>query len=79
MIKVRLKVLLAERDLNYTRLSEMTGISLNALSELGRGETSKISFDTIDKICTALDCQVGELLIWKPPDEQPKEKSTKAK
>ncbi len=74
MIKVRLKVLLAERDLNYTRLSEMTGISLNALSELGRGETSKIAFDTLDKICTALECQVGDLLIWKPPEEQSQRK-----
>ncbi len=74
MIKVRLKVLLAERDLNYTRLSEMTGISLNALSEFGRGATSKISFDTLDKICAALNCQVGDLFLWKPADDQLKEK-----
>ncbi len=74
MIKARLKVLLAERDLNYTRLSEMTGISLNALSELGRGSTTKISFDTLDKICAALDCQVGDLLVWKPNEQTPKKK-----
>ncbi len=74
MIKNRLKVLLAERDLNYVRLSEMTGISINTLSRFGRGDTTQVSFGTLDKICTALDCQVGELLIWKPPDEQPKEK-----
>lgn len=72
MIKNRLKVLLAERDLNYTRLSEMTGISINALSELGRGDTTKISFDTLDKICAALECSVGDLLVWKPnePDKK---------
>jgi len=66
MIKNRLKVLLAERDLNYTRLSEMTGISINALSRLGRGETTEISYSTLDKICAALNCQVGDLLIWGP-------------
>lgn len=68
MIKNRLKVLLAERDLNYTRLSEMTGISISALSELGSGSTKKISFDTLDKICAALECQVGDLLVWKPEE-----------
>lgn len=74
MIKNRLKVLLAERDLNYTRLGEMTGISLNALSELGRGDTTKISFDTLDKICAALECQVGDLFVWKPNEESAKMK-----
>ncbi len=74
MIKNRLKVLLAERDLNYTRLSELTGISLSALSELGRGDTTKISFDTLDKICAALDCQVGDLLVWRPNEESKKKK-----
>jgi len=64
MIKNRLKVLLAERDLNYTRLSEMTGISINALSRLGRGGTTEISYSTLDKICAALNCQVGDLLVW---------------
>jgi putative transcriptional regulator len=70
MIKNRLMVLLAERDLNYTRLSEMTGISISALSEIGRGDTTKISFDTLDKICAALECQVGDLLVWKPNEEK---------
>lgn len=74
MIKNRLKVLLAERDLNYTRLSEMTGISINALSELGRGDTTKISFDTLDKICAALECQVGDLLVWKPNESDKKKR-----
>ena len=63
MIKIRLKVLLAEKDLNYTRLSEVTGISINALSRLGRGETTEISFSVLEKICVALDCQVGDLLV----------------
>ena len=67
MIKNRLKILLAERDLNYSKLSEMTGISINALSKMGKegGTGSKqITYEVLDKICTALNCQVGELLVW---------------
>ncbi len=73
MIKRRLKVLLAERDLNYVQLSKMTGISINTLSRLGRSDTVQITFDTIDKICTALNCQVGELLVWIPSEEPMKD------
>ena len=74
MVKNRLKILLAERDLNYVRLSEMTGISVNALSRLGRGVTTEISFDTLDKICAALECSVGDLLVWKPDEQTSKKK-----
>ncbi|MBI4670940.1 MAG: helix-turn-helix domain-containing protein [Chloroflexi bacterium] len=25
--------------------------------------------ETLDKICAALECQVGDLLVWKPNEE----------
>ncbi len=78
MIKIRLKVLLAERDLNYTRLSEITGISINALSRLGRGETTEISYNTLDKICSALDCQVADLLVWEADIDESSKKRRRA-
>ena len=67
MIKNRLKVLLAERDLNYSKLSEITDISINALSKMGKegGTGSKqITYEVLNKICEALNCQVGEILVW---------------
>ena len=72
MIKNRLKILLAERDLNYSKLSKMTGISINALSKMGKkGGTGsrQITYDVLDKICQALDCQVGDLLVWVPDEK----------
>ena len=67
MIKNRLKILLAERDLNYSKLSEMTGISINALSKMGKGEgtgSKQITYEVLDKLCRALNCEVGDLLVW---------------
>lgn len=69
MIKNRLKILLAEKDLNYSKLSEITGISINALSKMGKkgGAGSKqITYDVLDKLCETLDCHVGDLLVWIP-------------
>lgn len=73
MIKNRLKILLAERDLNYSKLSEITGISINALSKMGKegGTGSKqITYEVLDKLCSALECQVGDLLIWLPEEKK---------
>jgi len=73
MIKNRLKILLAERDLNYSKLSEITGISINALSKMGKegGTGSKqITYEVLDKLCSALECQVGDLLIWIPEEKK---------
>jgi len=72
MIKNRLKILLAERDLNYSKLNKMTGISVNALSKMGknRGTGAKqIPYDVLEKLCKALDCSVGELLAYIPDEE----------
>jgi len=72
MIKNRLKILLAERNLNYTKLSEITGISVNALSKMGKsGGTGakQITYEVIEKICKALDCTVADLLEYIPEDK----------
>lgn len=63
-VKVRLAVLLAERQMKLTELSEKTGISLNNLSVLKTDKAKAIRFSTLDAICEALDCQPGELLAY---------------
>ncbi len=72
MIKNRLKILLAERDLNYTKLSKITGISVNALSKMGKnGGTGakQITYEVLNKLCKALNCSVGDLLVYIPNEE----------
>ena len=72
MIKNRLRILLAERNLNYTKLSEMAGISVNALSKMGKnGGTGakQITYEVLEKLCKALDCNVADLLEYIPEDK----------
>ncbi len=61
MIKNNLAVLMAKQKIRAAELSRMTGISESTLSYLYNEKTTKISFEVIDKLCEALDCQVGEL------------------
>ncbi|MBM3710049.1 MAG: helix-turn-helix transcriptional regulator [Actinobacteria bacterium] len=72
MIKNRLKILLAERNLNYTKLSEMTGISVNALSKMGKSggtEAKQITYEVIEKLCEALNCTVADIIEYIPEDK----------
>ena len=44
-----------------TDLIKMAGISTNILAKLGKGEF--ISMDSMQKICKALDCDVGDICV----------------
>ena len=44
---------------NKTDLITMADISSNVLAKLGKGEF--ISMDSLQKICKALDCDVGDI------------------
>ncbi|MGK9148991.1 helix-turn-helix transcriptional regulator [Plantibacter flavus] len=54
--------LLADRGLTLARLSELVGVSVVNLSVLKNDRAKAIRFSTLTAICTALECEVGELL-----------------
>lgn len=62
-IRCRLDELLIERDMTLTRLSELVGVSIVNLSVLKNDRARAIRFSTLQAICDALDCEVGELLV----------------
>lgn len=61
-IKVRLNVVLAERNVKSKDLAEYIGITEANLSLLKQGKVKGIRFDTLERICAYLDCEPGDLL-----------------
>ena len=57
--------MLARRKMSLTELSERVGITMANLSILKTGKARAIRFETLDKLCAALDCQPAELLEWR--------------
>ncbi|WP_339819182.1 helix-turn-helix transcriptional regulator [Paenibacillus sp. FSL R7-0216] len=55
-----LQKLLIDREIKKLELLKMTGISSATLAKLNTNEY--VSLEIIDKICSALDCQPGDLL-----------------
>jgi putative transcriptional regulator len=68
LIKVNLDLLLVQRKMSLTELSETVGITLANLSILKRGKAKAIRFSTLIAICEALDCEPGDLLELEPED-----------
>ena len=75
MIISNLVVLLAERKLKVADLVRSTGINKSTLHKLYNDESVRIDFETIDKICIALDVEVGDLLVFKKIDNNQNDNS----
>jgi putative transcriptional regulator len=65
-IVVNLDVMLARRKMRSKELAEIIGITEANLSLLKSGKVKGVRFETLDKICAALECQPGDLLEFKP-------------
>jgi putative transcriptional regulator len=63
LIECRLTELLQARGMTLSRLSELVDVSIVNLSILKNNKAKAIRFSTLQSICLALECQVGELLV----------------
>jgi len=65
-IIVRLDVMLAKRKMRSKALAAAVGITEQNISLLKSGKVKGIRFETLAKICEALDCQPGDILEARP-------------
>jgi len=65
-IKTKLAEVLAGKDMSMYRLAEDTGIAYTTIYKLAKGKTEGIQFSVLNRICTRLECQPGDLIIHEP-------------
>ena len=61
----KLAVIMADRGISGKELAEKINITEANLSKLKTGKIKAIRFSTLEALCTALNCQPGDLLIHK--------------
>lgn len=66
MISCNLPVLLAERRLRVADLVRMTDISKSTLHRIYNDETTRIEFDTLNKLCEVLKVTPCQILKYVP-------------
>ena len=70
-IIVNLDVMLAKRKMTLTELSEKIGITMSNLSILKNGKARAVRFSTLEAICSALNCQPGDILEYRSDGDTP--------
>ena len=61
MLSLKINKILEEQGKTPYWLGKQTGISQNNILKICNGETSTIRFDTLEKICKALNCSINDL------------------
>ena len=69
-IITNLDVMLAKRKMTLTQLSKAIGITLTNLSLLKTGNVKGLRYNTLEKICIVLDCQPGDILEYRPVEDE---------
>jgi putative transcriptional regulator len=64
-IIINIDVMLAKRKMSVTELAERVGITMANISVLKNGKARAIRFSTLEAICSALQCQPGDILEFR--------------
>ena len=64
MIKFKVKVMLAMREMTQKELAEKTGIRPPTVSAICLGTVKHLPVDALNKICDVLDCQPADLMEY---------------
>jgi putative transcriptional regulator len=62
MVKFKVKVMLAMREMTQKELAEKTGIRPPTISAICTGTIKHLPVDVLDRICDVLDCQPGDII-----------------
>lgn len=68
-IIINLDVMMAKRKKSLQDLAAEVDITNANLSILKNNKARAVRFTTLDAICKALDCQVGDILEYVPDEE----------
>lgn len=69
-IIVNVDVMLAKRKMSSGELADKIGITAANLSILKTGKAKAVRFSTLSALCKALDCQPGDILEYKPGEDE---------
>lgn len=69
MIRIKLSEVLGRKKMTRKRLSELTNIRPNTIGDLYNEKVRKIDIDTLDRICTVLECDISDILEYQSDNE----------
>ncbi len=70
MVRMLLSARMGEKRISQAKLSRMTGIRAATINDLYHEMAVRVSFEHLDLLCEALECDISELLVKVPNEEE---------
>lgn len=68
-IEIHLKELMEERGVTRNALARATNTRFEVINKWYQGHVEKIDADVLARICYLLDCNPGDIILYKVSDE----------
>ena len=64
MIKIKLRELMWDKRITAVDIQRETGIHATTISKIINGKHTNLGLETLDKLCTVLDCRIQDLIKY---------------
>ena len=68
-IKINLARLIEERGISKNKLSQRAEMERTQLNRYCNNAIARLDIDVLARLCTVLECEIGELLEFVPPEK----------
>ena len=72
-IRIKLDDLLKESGLSKNMLSHRAEMQRTQINNYCRNQITRLDIDVLARLCTVLNCEIGDLLEFIPPEEKKNE------
>ena len=69
-IRIKLDSLLKEAKMSKSKLSHRAEMQRTQINNYCNNKITRLDTDVLARLCTALDCQISDLLEFIPPDKE---------
>ena len=66
-IQINLAELLNQRAMSKNKICYLAEMQRSQVNRYCNNDIARLDTDVLARLCAALDCEIGELLVYKPP------------
>lgn len=68
-IKIKVEELITQRGISKNKLTHRAEMERTQLNNYCKGIVTRLDTDVLARLCTVLECEIGDLLEFVPPEK----------
>ena len=68
-VKINVAKLIEQKGISKNKLSQRAEMQRTQLNRYCNNKITRLDIDVLARLCTVLDCEIGELLEFIPPEQ----------